>query len=219
MQLVPAAKVGHIGLYRDPETASAGGILLQAAPMTLPSVKSIVHDPMLATGGSAHRCHHPASRPGAVKNIKFMCIIAAPEGLRALQDSSPRCEDVLLRPWTTIWTSTSTSFPAWAMPATVSSAPSNPCRESEKRRKLPPLFSFMTWLPFPAVWCESVSAPTVPRQWAVRFPGRRAIKQRPRRALAEKPPQLSCFRLGGAEAPVPPLRPSDGLYGFRDGEP
>ena len=89
------------------------------------------------------------------------------------------------------------------MPATVSSAPSNPCRESEKRRKLPPLFSFIAWLPFPAGRCGSVHSPTAPAM-DCEGSGAASHKTVSPAGSGEKPPQLSCFRLGGAEAPALP---------------
>ena len=87
MQLVPAAKVGHIGLYRDPETALPVEYYCKL-PNDIANREVIVLDPMLATGGSAIDAITQIKARG-VKNIKFMCIIAAPEGLRALQDAHP----------------------------------------------------------------------------------------------------------------------------------
>lgn len=87
MQLIPAAKVGHIGLYRDPETALPVEYYCKL-PNDIANREVIVLDPMLATGGSAIDAITQIKARG-VKNIKFMCIIAAPEGLRALQDAHP----------------------------------------------------------------------------------------------------------------------------------
>ena len=87
MQLVPAAKVGHIGLYRDPETAQPVEYYCKL-PNDIANREVIVLDPMLATGGSAIDAITQIKARG-VKNIKFMCIIAAPEGLQALQAAHP----------------------------------------------------------------------------------------------------------------------------------
>lgn len=87
IELVPAAKVGHIGLFRDPETLKPVEYYCKM-PGDIHERDVIVLDPMLATGGSAIdainqiREFHP-------KSIKFMCIIAAPEGLNALQQAHP----------------------------------------------------------------------------------------------------------------------------------
>jgi len=87
LNLIPAAKVGHIGLYRDPET-----LLPVEYYAKLPSDVSerdfILVDPMLATGGSAIEAVNSLKKRGA-KSIKFMCLIAAPEGVKALTDAHP----------------------------------------------------------------------------------------------------------------------------------
>ena len=87
LSLVPSAKIGHIGLYRDPETALPVEYYCKL-PNDIANREVIVLDPMLATGGSAIDAITQIKARG-VKNIKFMCIIAAPEGLRALQDAHP----------------------------------------------------------------------------------------------------------------------------------
>ena len=87
LNLVPAAKVGHIGLYRDPETAQPVEYYCKL-PADVQEREVIVVDPMLATGGSAIDAITMIKKRG-VANIKFMCIIAAPEGLKALQDAHP----------------------------------------------------------------------------------------------------------------------------------
>ncbi len=87
IELVPAARVGHIGLYRDPETLKPVEYYCKL-PGDINEREVIVLDPMLATGGSAVDAialikeRHP-------KNIKFMCIIAAPEGLKELTEAHP----------------------------------------------------------------------------------------------------------------------------------
>lgn len=87
LELVPAAKVGHIGLYRDPETAKPVEYYCKL-PLDIEEREVIVLDPMLATGGSAIDAITMIKKRGA-KNIKFMCIIAAPEGLKALTEKYP----------------------------------------------------------------------------------------------------------------------------------
>jgi len=87
LKLIPAAKVGHIGLYRDPET-----LLPVEYYVKLPSDVSernfILVDPMLATGGSAIAAVDSLKSRGA-KHITFMCLIAAPEGVKAMTDAHP----------------------------------------------------------------------------------------------------------------------------------
>ena len=87
LRLVPAAKVGHIGLYRDPETKQAVEYYAKF-PVDIEKREVIVLDPMLATGASAIDAINQIKQRG-VTNIKFMCIIAAPEGLEALQKTHP----------------------------------------------------------------------------------------------------------------------------------
>ena len=87
LNLIPAVKVGHIGLYRDPETMKPVEYYCKL-PNDIQERDVIVLDPMLATGGSAIDAIGQIKARG-VKNIKFMCIIAAPEGLAALQAAHP----------------------------------------------------------------------------------------------------------------------------------
>lgn len=87
LELVPAAKVGHIGLYRDPETLKPVEYYCKL-PSDISKREVIVIDPMLATGGSAVDAINLIKRNG-VSSIKFMCIIAAPEGIRALTEAHP----------------------------------------------------------------------------------------------------------------------------------
>ena len=83
LTLVPAARVGHVGLYRDPQTLEAVEYFVKL-PQDIQEREIIVVDPMLATGGSAIAAIDSLKRRGA-KNIRFMCLIAAPEGVEALQ--------------------------------------------------------------------------------------------------------------------------------------
>ena len=87
LSLVPAAKVGHIGLYRDPETYEPHEYYCKL-PSDIAKREVIVLDPMLATGGSAIDAISLLKKKGVV-NIKFLCIIAAPEGLKALSETHP----------------------------------------------------------------------------------------------------------------------------------
>lgn len=87
LTLVPAAKVGHIGLYRDHETAMPVEYYCKL-PADIAERDVIVLDPMLATGGSAIDAITQIKARG-VTHIKFMCIIAAPEGMNALSDAHP----------------------------------------------------------------------------------------------------------------------------------
>ena len=86
-RLAPAAKVGHIGLYRDPETHKPVEYYCKL-PSQLEERELIVVDPMLATGGSAVDAISLVKQRGG-KRIKFMCLVAAPEGVKALQEAHP----------------------------------------------------------------------------------------------------------------------------------
>ena len=87
LALVPSAKVGHIGLYRDHETHEPHEYYCKLPdPIELRTI--VVLDPMLATGGSAVAAVDFIKQHGGRK-IKFMCIIAAPEGLKRLQEAHP----------------------------------------------------------------------------------------------------------------------------------
>ena len=87
LSMVPAAKVGHIGLYRDPQTLQPVKYYCKL-PSDINEREVIVLDPMLATGGSAVAAIQMLKERGAA-NIKFMCIIAAPECLNALTEAHP----------------------------------------------------------------------------------------------------------------------------------
>ena len=83
LSLVPSARVGHIGLYRDPETLKAVEYFAKL-PQDIDERQIIVVDPMLATGASAIEAISSLKNRGA-KNIRFMCLIAAPEGVEKMQ--------------------------------------------------------------------------------------------------------------------------------------
>ena len=87
LQLVPASKVGHIGLYRDEETHTPVEYYCKL-PSPIEERIIVVTEPMLATGGSAIDAISQIKKHGG-KKIKFMCIIAAPEGLKALEEAHP----------------------------------------------------------------------------------------------------------------------------------
>ena len=87
LQLVPSAKVGHIGLYRDEETLQPVEYYNKLPPDTNER-DVIVLDPMLATGGSAIDAITIVKRSNP-RSVKFLCIIAAPEGLTALSEAHP----------------------------------------------------------------------------------------------------------------------------------
>ncbi len=87
LDLVPVAKVGHIGLYRDPETHLPVTYYCKL-PADIDQRIVILVDPMLATGGSAVDAITMIKNHGGV-DIKFMCIIAAPEGLKRLHEAHP----------------------------------------------------------------------------------------------------------------------------------
>lgn len=87
LALVPTAKVGHIGLYRDPVTHEPHEYYCKL-PDPIEQRTIVVVDPMLATGGSAVDAINFVKEHGG-KNIKFMCIIAAPEGLKRLTEAHP----------------------------------------------------------------------------------------------------------------------------------
>lgn len=82
-KLIPAAKVGHIGLYRDPETLEPVEYYCKL-PADIAERELIVTDPMLATGGSASAAIRFLKQRGA-KHIRLMCLIAAPEGIARVQ--------------------------------------------------------------------------------------------------------------------------------------
>ena len=87
LNLIPSARVGHIGLYRDPETKKPVEYYCKL-PSDLPMRDVIVLDPMLATGGSAIDAVTQIKKRNP-KSIKFMCIIAAPEGGKAFSEAHP----------------------------------------------------------------------------------------------------------------------------------
>lgn len=87
LQLVPSAKVGHIGLYRDPQTLKPVEYYCKM-PSDLSERRLIVTDPMLATGGSAAAAITLLKEKGA-KDIQLMCLVAAPQGVETVNREHP----------------------------------------------------------------------------------------------------------------------------------
>ena len=90
LRLIPAAKVGHIGVYRDPQTLKPVEYYCKLPP-DVSEREVIVIDPMLATGGSSVAAIDMLNRGGA-KQIKLMCLVAAPEGVKIVNDAHPDVE-------------------------------------------------------------------------------------------------------------------------------
>lgn len=87
LKLIPAARVGHIGMYRDEETLKPVEYLVKL-PSDISERQIFLVDPMLATGGSAILAIDSLKKRNA-NNIKFVCLVAAPEGVKALQEAHP----------------------------------------------------------------------------------------------------------------------------------
>ena len=87
LDLIPSARVGHIGLYRDPETLEPVEYYFKV-PDDLGNRQVIVIDPMLATGNSAAAALARVKKAGA-NNVKYVCLLAAPEGIEALNGAHP----------------------------------------------------------------------------------------------------------------------------------
>ena len=87
IKVVPNAKIGHIGMYRDEETF-VPNVYFFKVPKDIEKRDVIILDPMLATGGSGLDAIELLKEKG-VKNIKFLCIIAAPEGIKRIEEKHP----------------------------------------------------------------------------------------------------------------------------------
>jgi uracil phosphoribosyltransferase len=87
LDLIPSARVGHVGIYRDPETLVAVEYYFKV-PDELDERKVIVVDPMLATGNSAIAAVQRIKEAGA-RDIKFVCLLAAPEGIEKFREAHP----------------------------------------------------------------------------------------------------------------------------------
>lgn len=90
LKLIPAAKVGHVGLYRDPETLTPVEYYCKL-PTDVHERELVVIDPMLATGGSVVAAIDLLKRNGG-KHIKLMCLVVAPEGVKVVNDAHPDVE-------------------------------------------------------------------------------------------------------------------------------
>ena len=93
LSMIPAAKVGHIGLYRDEETLEPVEYFCKL-PQDCANREVFVVDPMLATGGSAVAAIQLLKNKG-IKHIHFMCIIAAPEGVKKMQEAHPDVDIII----------------------------------------------------------------------------------------------------------------------------
>ncbi|MDR7415179.1 MAG: uracil phosphoribosyltransferase [Armatimonadota bacterium] len=90
VKLLPTARVGHVGIERDPETLLPG-VYYVKLPEDMAQREALILDPMLATGGSASACVHLLKEQGA-RRFKFLCLIAAPEGIARLHTDHPEVE-------------------------------------------------------------------------------------------------------------------------------
>ena len=88
LDLVPSARVAHIGLYRDPQTLAAVEYYFKA-PQDLADRLVIVMDPMLATGNSAAAAVDPPEAARGAREIRFVCLLAAPEGIAKMRVTHP----------------------------------------------------------------------------------------------------------------------------------
>ncbi len=90
LELIPTAKVGHLGMYRDPDTLKPVSYYCKM-PQDIAERDCLIVDPMLATGGSSAAGIQVLKDMG-VKHIKLMCLLAAPEGLALIQQEHPDVE-------------------------------------------------------------------------------------------------------------------------------
>ena len=88
LRILPSARVGHVGLYRDPETLQPVEYYFKV-PADMEDREAIVVDPMLATGNSAIAAVEQVKRKTHPKSVKFVCIVAAPEGIKAFHAAHP----------------------------------------------------------------------------------------------------------------------------------
>ncbi len=91
LALVPAAKVGHVGIYRDKANSNSAAEYYCKLPFDIANREVIILDLMLATGVSAVKTVEICKKAGA-KNVKFMCVLTCPEGIKALQTAHPDVE-------------------------------------------------------------------------------------------------------------------------------
>ena len=149
LELIPSARVGHIGLYREPKTRVAIEYYFKV-PEDVTERDVLVVDPMLATGNSAVAAVQRLKEAGA-KSLKFVCLLAAPEGLAHFHEEHPECRSTR-PPLMPASTTMAISSPAWGMreigslarndPATLTSAPEHSrmpviqgCKRNEQARR------------------------------------------------------------------------------------
>ena len=121
LRMVPAARVGHIGMYRDEETLEPHPYFCKM-PKDVAERDVLIVDPMLATGGSAAEAIGEMKKRGC-KHIKLMVLVAAPEGIKFLQEKHPDV-DIYAGALDDHLNEKGYIVPVWATPATGSSAPS-----------------------------------------------------------------------------------------------
>ncbi|MFP4687601.1 MAG: uracil phosphoribosyltransferase, partial [bacterium] len=88
LQLVPTARVGHVGLYRNEETLEPVEYYLKL-PENLKNPTVTILDPMLATGGSASKAISLIKEKGFTESLRFLCLVAAPEGIKKIHRDHP----------------------------------------------------------------------------------------------------------------------------------
>src|SRR5450830_1386697 len=129
LELIPSARVGHIGVYRNDQHQPVEYLV------RLPDLQDrtmILCDPMVATGNSAvHAIDVLKKRGVSAENIVFVALVAAPEGVKCSRTRIRTSNSTLLR-WILTWTAMPTSCRDWVMPAIVFSAPSNFFRNIKK---------------------------------------------------------------------------------------
>lgn len=124
LAMLPAAKVGHIGMYRDHETLEPVEYFVNL-PTDIQERQLFIVDPMLATGGSAIAAIEALEKRGASPSaMKFICLVAAPEGVDALHAAYPDV-DIYAASLDERLTKTATSFLVWEMLVTDCSAQNN----------------------------------------------------------------------------------------------
>ena len=124
LELIPSARVGHIGLYREPKTRVAIEYYFKV-PEDVTERDVLVVDPMLATGNSAVAAVQRLKEAGA-KSLKFVCLLAAPEGLAHFHEEHPECPSTGT-PLMPASTTMAISSPAWGMREIGSLARNDSC--------------------------------------------------------------------------------------------
>ena len=122
LRVVPEARVGHLGMYRDEDSLTPVGYY-ENVPDGAADAEVVVVDPMLATGGSAVNALRRLKVAGA-RRLRMVCLVPPRRGSRRFTRRTRRYRSPALQ-WIDSWTSAATSGPAWATPGTASSAPSS----------------------------------------------------------------------------------------------